>query len=129
MCVGCCCCCCCCCGGVCAWQIGNGKMAVVPNHSSKNKLKMGNASRYYGSYLVYDAANSCLAALHARIASPVVTRTNPSSPVRVQNSRKSSSLSLFSIFRQGCSVSRQRLTRLCSNAWQDFTTVPQLSRK
>ncbi|KOX76168.1 hypothetical protein WN51_11908 [Melipona quadrifasciata] len=88
-------------------------MAAVPIHSSKNKLKMGNASRYYGAYLVYDAANSSLAALHARMPSPVVAQTNPSSPMRVQNSRKFSSLSLFSILRS------QDLTRP-----QDFTIVP-----
>ncbi|KAG7190428.1 hypothetical protein KM043_006534 [Ampulex compressa] len=61
-------------------------MALVP---SKNKLKMGSAGRYYGAYLIYDVANSCLAALHAKMPpSVVVTRTNPPSPVHVQNPRK-----------------------------------------
>ncbi|KYM99058.1 hypothetical protein ALC62_10172 [Cyphomyrmex costatus] len=58
-------------------------MAVAPG---KNKLKMGSAGRYYGAYLIYDVANSCLAALHAKMPPPVVvTRTNPPSPVHVQN--------------------------------------------
>lgn len=65
------------------------KMAVAPG---KNKLKMGSAGRYYGAYLIYDVANSCLAALHAKMPPPVVvTRTNPPSPVHVQNPRKFSS--------------------------------------
>ncbi|KOC70491.1 hypothetical protein WH47_00636 [Habropoda laboriosa] len=65
-------------------------MAAVPG---KNKLKMGSASRYYSAYLIYDVANSCLAALHAKMPPPVVvTRTNPPSPVHVQNPRKFSSL-------------------------------------
>lgn len=76
------------------------KMAVVP--VGKNKLKIGSAGRYYSAYLIYDVANSCLAALHAKMPPPVVvTRTNPPSPVHVQNPRKFSSLSLFSIFRPG----------------------------
>lgn len=61
------------------------KMAGV---SSKNKLKMGNAGRYYGAYLIYDVANSCLASLHAKIPPVAVTRTSPPSPVHVQNPRK-----------------------------------------
>lgn len=58
---------------------------------------MGSAGRYYGTYLIYDVANSCLAALHAKMPPPVVvTRTNPPSPVHVQNPRKFSSfLSMF----------------------------------
>lgn len=69
------------------------KMAVAP---SKNKLKMGSAGRYYGAYLIYDVANSCLAALHAKMPPPVVvTRTNPPSPVHVQNPRKFSSSFLY----------------------------------
>ena len=71
-------------------------MAVVPG---KNKLKMGSAGRYYGAYLIYDVANSCLAALHAKVpptsaaaASEALangfTRTSPPSPVHVQNPRK-----------------------------------------
>lgn len=69
------------------------KMAVVPG---KNKLKMGSAGRYYSAYLIYDVANSCLAALHAKMPPPVVvTRTNPPSPMHVQNPRKFSSLSVF----------------------------------
>lgn len=60
------------------------KMAVVP--VGKNKLKIGSAGRYYSAYLIYDVANSCLAALHAKMPPPVVvTRTNPPSPVHVQN--------------------------------------------
>lgn len=72
-------------------------MAVVPG---KNKLKMGSAGRYYSAYLIYDVANSCLAALHAKMPPPVVvTRTNPPSPVHVQNPRKFSSFSvLFSLY-------------------------------
>ncbi|XP_047346219.1 nucleolysin TIAR-like isoform X6 [Vespa velutina] len=58
-------------------------MAVVP---SKNKLKMGSAGRYYGAYLIYDVANSCLATLHAKMPSSLdVTRANLPSPVHVQN--------------------------------------------
>lgn len=73
------------------------KMAVVP--VGKNKLKIGSAGRYYSAYLIYDVANSCLAALHAKMPPPVVvTRTNPPSPVHVQNPRKFSSL-CFSISR------------------------------
>lgn len=78
------------------------KMAVVP---SKNKLKMGSAGRYYGAYLIYDVANSCLATLHAKMPSPLdVTRANPPSPVHVQNPRKfcsklfSSSYSFISFY-------------------------------
>ena len=59
-------------------------MAAV---SSKNKLKMGSAGRYYGTYLIYDVANSYLTALHAKIPPVAVTQTNP--PVHVQNPRKS----------------------------------------
>lgn len=70
------------------------KMSVVPG---KNKLKMGSAGRYYSAYLIYDVANSCLAALHAKMPPPVVvTRTNPLSPAHVQNPRKfSSHVSIF----------------------------------
>lgn len=50
---------------------------------------MGSAGRYYGAYLIYDVANSCLATLHAKMPSPLdVTRANPPSPVHVQNPRK-----------------------------------------
>lgn len=84
------------------------KMAVAPG---KNKLKMGSAGRYYGAYLIYDVANSCLAALHAKMPPPVVvTRTNPPSPVHVQNPRKfSSSFLYFSVCVTGASVTRWRL--------------------
>lgn len=83
----------------CALGLDVVKMAVVP--VGKNKLKIGSAGRYYSAYLIYDVANSCLAALHAKMPPPVVvTRTNPPSPVHVQNPRKFSSL-CFSIFRPG----------------------------
>lgn len=85
----------CCCVVLCGTS--DGKMAVVPP-LGKNKLKMGNAGRYYSAYLIYNAANSCLASLHARMPPLVVTRTNPPSPMHVQNPRKFSSLSVFSIF-------------------------------
>lgn len=61
------------------------KMATV---TGKNKLKMGNGGRYYGAYLIYDMANSYLSALHAKIPATGATRTNPPSPVHVQNPRK-----------------------------------------
>ncbi|KZC12712.1 hypothetical protein WN55_04806 [Dufourea novaeangliae] len=58
-------------------------MAMVPG---KNKLKMGNTGRYYSAYLIYDVANSCLAAVHAKMPPPVVvTRTNPLFSAHVQN--------------------------------------------
>ncbi|XP_024940607.1 nucleolysin TIAR isoform X2 [Cephus cinctus] len=59
-------------------------MAVAPG---KNKLKMGSGGRYYGAYLIYDVANSYLAALHGKMP-PAVAVTQPSvvpSPVHVQN--------------------------------------------
>lgn len=50
---------------------------------------MGSAGRYYGAYLIYDVANSCLATLHAKMPSSLdVTRANLPSPVHVQNPRK-----------------------------------------
>ncbi|KAF7409851.1 hypothetical protein HZH68_004232 [Vespula germanica] len=68
-------------------------MAVVP---SKNKLKMGSAGRYYGAYLIYDVANSCLATLHAKMPSPLdVTRANPPSPVHVQNPHETTTTTQF----------------------------------
>jgi len=74
----------------CPWYA---KMAVA---TGKNKLKMGSAGRYYGTCLIYDVANSCLAALHAKMPPPVVvTRTNPPSPMHVQNPRKFSSSFLY----------------------------------
>ncbi|XP_011505037.1 PREDICTED: nucleolysin TIAR isoform X2 [Ceratosolen solmsi marchali] len=76
-------------------------MSALP---SRHKLKMGSAGRYYGAYLVYDVANSCLAALHAKVPPPPpspmtmamtttsVTRavtstatTRPISPIHIQN--------------------------------------------
>lgn len=76
-------------------EVHEKKMATI---SGKNKLKMGSGGRYYGAYLIYDVANSYLSALHAKIPATDATRTNPSSPVHVQNPRKfilSLSLSRF----------------------------------
>lgn len=85
-------------------------MAVAPG---KNKLKMGSADRYYGAYLIYDVANSCLATLHAKMPPPpaVVTRTNPPSPVHVQNPRKFSSAFLSALLRF-CVTRLVKLVRL-----------------
>lgn len=98
------------------------KMAVAPG---KNKLKMGSAGRYYGAYLIYDVANSCLAALHAKMPPPVVvTRTNPPSPVHVQNPRKfSSSFLYFSICVTGASVTRWRLQMFDSLDFPRVSTI------
>lgn len=98
------------------------KMAVAPG---KNKLKMGSAGRYYGAYLIYDVANSCLAALHAKMPPPVVvTRTNPPSPVHVQNPRKfSSSFLYFSICVTGALVTRWRLQMFDSLDFPRVSTI------
>lgn len=103
------------------------KMAVAPG---KNKLKMGSASRYYGAYLIYDVANSCLAALHAKMPPPVVvTRTNPPSPVHVQNPRKfSSSFLYFSICVTGASVTRWRLQMFDSLDFLRVSAIKFFSR-
>ena len=67
-------------------EVQGERMTALPG---RNKLKMGSAGRYYGAYLVYDAANSCLATLHAKMPA-AVTRAlpRPMSPVHVQNPRK-----------------------------------------
>lgn len=79
------------------------KMAEAPG---KNKLKMGNTGRYYGAYLIYDVANSCLAALHAKVSptmpalttatlTPKSIRSGPPVPVHVQNPRKFDGIIIF----------------------------------
>ena len=80
------------------------EMSAVPGN--RNKLKMGSAGRYYGAYLIYDVANSCLATVHAKtptasgratgVVAPTIVR--PLSPVHVQNPRE------FLIFRGACQL-------------------------
>lgn len=55
----------------------------------KNKLKINNNDKYYGTYLIYDVANSCLAALRAKVPSTqFISHKTSLSPIHIQNSRK-----------------------------------------
>lgn len=63
------------------------KMAL----GKSSKLKISNGRRYYGTYLIYDVANSCVAALHAKVPRTIAGLTCPTnspSSQHAQNPRK-----------------------------------------
>ena len=101
------------------------RCANMAGVSSKNKLKMGSAGRYYGAYLIYDVANSCLASLHAKIPPVPVTRTSPPSPVHVQNPRKS----ILYLLLSSSLFPSSRLTLLSDLSWFSPSTWRGFSHK
>lgn len=70
-------------------------MSILP--VAKNKLKIGSSGRYYGAYLIYDVANSCLAKISQQATSQnapvlnvkrVAVLAQPKSAIQPQNPRK-----------------------------------------
>lgn len=70
-------------------------MSISP--VAKKKLKIGSSGRYYGAYLIYDVANSCLAKISQQTTSQnapvlnikrVAVLAQPKSTVQSQNPRK-----------------------------------------